>query len=105
MVNFSSPPVAYIVTADTIIKQEATRSWHVFWAKHPNLAEHLNPYKYRYDKNVTITPYYDVKEFPRPALQPLTFQYPDCNEYHCFRTYKINNGKIEVIYKEDGTIA
>lgn len=114
----SHKPVAYIVTADSRVTsnghEQVNRAWHVFWAKHPELQKKLDPYKYRYYKNVTITPYYDIKDFPWPALHPLTLWTPksekslihDYNEYHCFRTYDVDcSGKIKIIYGSDGKIA
>lgn len=111
-------PIAYIVTADSWQPFECNgrrvinRAWHVFWAKHPQLEKKIDPSSYRWSKNVKIEAFYDVKDFPPPALKPLLLVCPletkkltDYNEYHCFRTYDIDcAGRIHVIYDKDGSI-
>lgn len=109
--------VAYIVTADSYRPFELngrmviTRSFHVFWANHPELEKRLAKNNYRYNRNVKTEVFYDVEDFPPPALKPLKLKCPnekpltEYKEYHCFRTYDINAaGTIKVIYDKDGSV-
>lgn len=109
-------PIAYIVTADSYKpfmcagRRVINRAWHVFWAKHPELKEKIDPSSYNWNTNVKIEAFYNINDFPPPALEPLKLHCPletkklsDYNEYHCFRTYDIDcAGNIKVIYDKDG---
>lgn len=110
-------PIAYIVVGDSwqpfIIsgRRVINRAWHVYWSWNPELARRLSYERHKWERNVKTTPYYNIKDFPPPALKPLELKCPSCKsileypEYHCFRTYDIDcSGKVKIIYDEDGKV-